>query len=105
MGGSKGPQPAIDALQEGRYIVTVIPLHSPPGAFVARHAASPGVVALVREFAADAKLHAEVVQFAAAKAELFCEQVCADYLVGRWRRKPVYGKARKGTADIEFGIM
>ncbi len=105
MGGRIGTELEIDAFQKGEHIVTVVPLHSAPGLLIAGHAPAPGVIALVRKLATDAKFHTQVIQFAATKAELFCEQVCADYLVGRWRGETVYGKLGEGTADIVFGIM
>src|SRR5258708_4591097 len=100
-----GAQLEVNTLKKREHIVTVVPLHSAPGALIAGHAPAPGVIALVRKLATDAKFHTQVVQFAAAKAELFCEQVCADYLVGRGRWEVVNRELRQGSTDIVFGIM
>ena len=105
VGGRIRAELEIDALQKRGYIVTVVPLHSAPGWLLARHAASPSIIAMVRKLATDAEFHTQVIQFAATKAELFCKQVCADYLVGRRGWKAMYRKPRKSAADIIFGIM
>lgn len=105
MVGGKWPKIKVDTLEKGADIKAVIPLHSPPGRLIARHAAEPCLHALMREFPPDPELHRKIIELTAAEAKRLSKSIGADYFIGGWGRQFVYCEASQSPPNVIFGVV